>query len=57
MIGDVISFVDNQWRFEIVGRTRQCINLKGEELMEDHINSVLSDINKKHTTDFKNYTI
>jgi len=57
MIGDVIRFVDNEYRFEIVGRTRQCINLKGEELMEDHINSALNKINELHSTNFKNYTI
>jgi len=57
MLGDVICFVDDQYRFEIVGRTRQCINLKGEELMEDHINSALNQINEKYATHFKNYTI
>jgi len=49
--------VDKEWRFEIVGRTKQCINLKGEELMEDYINSALYQINEKYSTDFKNYTI
>lgn len=57
LLGDVIRFVDKEWRFEIVGRTKQCINLKGEELMEDHINSALHQINEKYATDFKNYTI
>ena len=57
LLGDVIRFVDKEWRFEIVGRTKQCINLKGEELMEDYINSALYQINEKYSTDFKNYTI
>ncbi|NBK97858.1 MAG: hypothetical protein EOM50_07540, partial [Erysipelotrichia bacterium] len=45
MIGDVIRFVDKDRRFEIIGRTKECINLKGEELMEYHINIALQ---KKH---------
>ena len=28
IIGDVISFVDKEYRFHIVGRTKECINLK-----------------------------
>ncbi len=57
MIGDVIRFVDNEYRFEIVGRTKECINLKGEELMEDHVNKVLQDINNTCNTKFSYYTI
>ena len=57
MIGDVIRFVDNEYRFEIVGRTKECINLKGEELMEDHVNKVLQDINATYHTNFSSYTI
>lgn len=52
LIGDVIRFVDNEWRFEIVGRTKECINIKGEELMEDHINIALQKINTLYTSDF-----
>ena len=57
LLGDVISFVDTSYRFHIVGRTKQCINLKGEELMEDHVNFALQKINQKYHTEFKNYTI
>ncbi len=52
LIGDVIRFVDKEWRFEIVGRTKECINIKGEELMEDHINGALQKINTIYTSDF-----
>ena len=57
LLGDVISFVDKAYRFHIVGRTKQCINVKGEELMEDHVNFALQKINHKYHTEFKNYTI
>lgn len=57
LLGDVISFVDKAYRFHIVGRTKQCINVKGEELMEDHINFALQKVNQKYHTAFKNYTI
>ncbi len=57
LLGDVISFVDKEYRFHIVGRTKQCINIKGEELMEDHVNFALQKINQKYHTEFKNYTI
>ena len=52
LIGDVIRFVDHERRFEIVGRTKECINIKGEELMEDHINIALQKINKIYSSDF-----
>ena len=57
LLGDVISFIDTEYRFHIVGRTKQCINIKGEELMEDHVNFALQKINQKYSTEFKNYTI
>lgn len=57
LLGDVISFVDKDYRFHIVGRTKQCINIKWEELMEDHVNFALQKINQKYHTEFKNYTI
>ena len=57
LIGDVIRFVDKEWRFEIVGRTKECINIKGEELMEDHINGALQKINTIYTSDFSWYTV
>lgn len=57
LIGDVIRFVDEDYRFEIVGRTKECINLKGEELMEDHVNIALQKIGEIYKTDFANYTI
>lgn len=57
VIGDVICFVDEWWRFEIVGRTKECINLKGEELMEDHINKALYKIHKLYQSDFSWYTV
>ena len=57
LLWDVISFVDTEYRFHIVGRTKECINLKGEELMEDHVNLALQAVNTKHHTEFKNYTI
>jgi hypothetical protein len=28
LLGDVITFVDTSYRFHIVGRTKECINLK-----------------------------
>ena len=46
LIGDVISFVDEKLRFKIVWRTRQSINLKWEELMETHVNSVIEKLSK-----------
>ena len=52
IIGDVIRFVDKEWRFEIVGRTKECINLKGEELMEDHTNGAMQKINNIYISDF-----
>lgn len=47
LIGDVISFVDKKLRFKIVWRTRQSINLKWEELMETHVNSVIEKLSKE----------
>jgi len=47
MIGDVIQFVDTFYRFHIVGRTKQCINLKGEEVMEDQIDTIIHHINQE----------
>lgn len=57
LMGDVIRFVDQERRFEIVGRTKECINLKGEELMEDHINIALQKINERYHADFSWYTV
>lgn len=57
VIGDVIRFVDDEYRFEIVGRTKECINLKWEELMEDHINKVLQDINHSSNANLSLYTV
>jgi hypothetical protein len=38
--------VDENLRFKIVWRTRQSINLKWEELMETHVNSVIERLSK-----------
>lgn len=57
LIWDVISFVDDKLRFKIVGRTRQSLNLKGEELMETHVNSVIERLSKDDGVDIMYYTI
>lgn len=45
MIGDIIRFVDMDYRYVIEWRTKQSLNLKGEELMIDHTDSVIRQIN------------
>lgn len=57
LIWDVISFVDEKLRFKIVWRTRQSINLKWEELMETHINSVIEKLSKNEGINITYYTI
>ncbi len=57
LIGDVISFVDENLRFKIVWRTRQSINLKWEELMETHVNSVIEKLSKDDGISITYYTI
>lgn len=57
LIWDLISFVDENFRFKIVWRTRQSINLKWEELMETHINSVIEKLSKNDGIDITYYTI
>lgn len=57
LIGDVIEFIDDEYNFKIVWRTRQCLNLKWEELMETHINFVINQIAEKHKIQIKNYTV
>lgn len=57
MIWDVIQFVDLWYRFKIVWRTKQCINIKWEELMEDHVNNVIQKVNKEFNISIENYTI
>lgn len=57
LIGDVIRFIDSNMRFQIVWRTRQSINLKWEELMETHINSVIEKIAKNDWINIIYYTV
>ena len=55
LIWDVINFVDKNYRFKIVWRTRQSINLKWEKLMETHVNAVIDRLFKEDK--IKYYTI
>jgi len=57
MIGDVIRFVDTKGHFIIEGRTKQSLNLKGEELMIDHTESAVAQANQKYTTQIQYYSI
>ena len=57
LIWDVISFVDEKFRYKIVWRTRQSINLKWEELMETHINTVIDKLFKEYGIKIKYYTV
>jgi hypothetical protein len=57
LIWDVIEFVDEEFNFKIVWRTKQCLNLKWEELMETHINFVINKITQDNDTNIYNYTI
>lgn len=56
-LGDVIEFVDDKQRFIIVWRTKQSLNLKGEELMETHVNTVLNILSKEEKIIIPYYTI
>lgn len=57
LIWDVINFIDNNFNFKIVGRTKQCLNLKWEELMETHVNFVINQITLDNNISINNYTI
>ncbi len=56
LIGDVVQFIDQNHRFHITWRTRQSLNLKGEELMEIHVNNAIRELHHKHI-DIAYYTI
>lgn len=57
LIWDVISFVDENFRFKIVWRTRHSINLMWEELMETHVNSVIKKLSDEDWVNVTYYTI
>jgi hypothetical protein len=57
MIGDVIRFVDHKWHFVIEWRTKQSLNLKGEELMIDHTESAVAKANLAYKTQISYYSI
>jgi len=57
LLWDVVSFVDDNLRFKIAWRTRQSINLKWEELMETHVNSVINKLSNDDGISITYYTI
>ncbi len=57
MIGDVIRFVDRRLHFVIEWRTKQSLNLKGEELMIDHTENAVAQANNKYNTHIRYYSI
>lgn len=57
-IGDVISFTNNTpYRFKVVGRTAQYINVFGEELMIDNVENALSVTCETLNCSIKDYTV
>jgi len=57
MIGDVIRFIDSKLHFVIEWRTKQSLNLKGEELMIDHTESAVAEANLTYKTHISYYSI
>lgn len=57
-IGDVIEFTDNApYRFKVIGRTAQYINVFGEELMIDNIENALAMTCETLKCSIKDYTV
>jgi len=57
MVGDVIRFIDTKGHFVIEGRTKQSLNLKGEELMIDHTDTAVAQANQKYGTQIQYYSV
>lgn len=56
LLGDIITF-DEKKRFYITWRTKQSLNLKGEELMITHTEEAIRTVNKELNTNINHYII
>lgn len=57
-IGDVIEFTSvDPYRIKIVGRTKTCLNLCGEELMEGNTDTAIALLNDEYGLDIQHYTV
>jgi phenylacetate-coenzyme A ligase PaaK-like adenylate-forming protein len=57
-MGDLLRITKvNPWRFEIVGRTRNSINVFGEELMVSNTERAIAELNKQIDFLIKDYTV
>lgn len=57
-MGDLLKIVNlNPLRFEIVGRTKNSINIFGEELMVNNTEQAIAELNKEMNFMIKDYTV